>query len=128
MCHFSTHRSDVRLDRILCCHAYWLLFLQASTNVTKVAEGNKQLEPYVLVVGDVQSPTQTFLVTDQRVVTEIDIDDVPLTLMAAYFAFNICYPKGCNNFFMFMEIEVLNFPAHKASLTVRNVLSNLSVH
>ena len=128
MCHFSTHRSNVRLDRRLGCHAYRLLFLQASTNVTKVAEGNKQLEPYVLVVGDVQSPTQTFLVTDQRVVTEIDIDDVPLTLMAVYFAFNICCPKGCNNFFMFMEIEVLNFPAHKASLTVRNLLSNLSVH
>ena len=93
MCHFSTHRSDVCLDRILCCHAYWLLFLQASTNVTKVAEGNKQLEPYVLVVGDVQSPTQTFLVTDQRVVTEIDTDDVPLTLMATYFAFTVVSRK-----------------------------------
>ena len=59
----------------------------------KVAEGNKQLEPYVLVVGDVQSPTQTFLVTDQRVITEIDTDDVPLTLMAAYFAFTVVSRK-----------------------------------
>jgi len=80
------------------------------------------------LVGDVQSPTQVFLVTDQRVITEIDIDDVPLTLKAAYFAFNICYLKGCNNLLMFMEIDALNFPAHKTSLTVRNLLSNLSVH
>ena len=75
-----------------------LFFLQESASIEMVAEENEQLQPYILVVGDVENPTQTFLITDHKVVTEVPLDDIPLTLMAAYFAYNML-PKGLYQLF-----------------------------
>ena len=51
-----------------------------------------QPEPYVLMFRD-----QFFLVIDCIVVTEVDAETVPITLLSSYFVFNIRYPKGCSN-------------------------------
>ena len=42
--------------------------------------------------------------------------------------YNICYPKGCNNFYPFLEIVVLKFSPEKASPSVKYLLAKISAH
>ena len=58
-----------------------------------------QPEPYVLSYGD-----QLFLIIDCVVVTNVDVELLPLTLLLAYFVFNIKYPKGCFNLYSFWKL------------------------
>ena len=41
---------------------------------------------------------QFFLVIDCIIVTEVDTEAVPITLLSSNFIFNIGYPKDSNNF------------------------------
>ena len=97
--------------------------MQGCTNVTSIASHNSNVAPYILVAED---PLQIFLVVDKMIVCEITTEeDIPLILMSAFFSFNICYPKGSNNFYSFMEIVTLSFPIDKASSTVKHFLTSL---
>lgn len=63
---------------------------------------------------------------DKTIIFEVEVlTDIPFVLMSAFFVFNICYPKGCNNLFSFMEILTLNYPSLSASATVKYFLSSL---
>ena len=77
-----------------------------------------------MVVGE--DNLQAYLVVDSHVIDEVPIDDLPFALMAAYFVFNICYPKGCNNFYSFLEILVLNYSPEKASPSVKHLLAKIN--
>ena len=77
------------------------------------------------MVGDFEDPTQAFLVVDRQVVTEVNIEDAPLALMSAFFVCNIHYPKGCCNFYTFMEVYTLSFPISHASPTVKHFAAGL---
>ena len=57
------------------------------------------LQPYIVVVG--KDDLVAYLVVDKQVIDEVPIDNLPFALMAAFFVYNICYPKGCNNFLFF---------------------------
>ena len=85
-----------------------------------------RLEPYIVVVGE--DVLRAYLVVDSHVIDEVPIGDLPFALMAAYFVFNICYPKGCNNFFSFLEIVVLNYCPEKASPSVKYLLAKINAH
>ena len=83
----------------------------------RVSEENKILEPYIIVVGSPDCYTQAFLIIDGRLIGEVkDIDTIPLVLLAAYYAFNICYPKGLGAFYSILEVIVLNTPLLKTTL------------
>ena len=49
---------------------------------------------------------QFFLVIDCIIVTEVDTEAVPITLLSSNFIFNIRYPKDDNNLFSFLEVMV----------------------
>ena len=51
------------------------------------------MQPYILIVG--QEAVQAYLVVDKKVVDDVSFEDIPYILMAAFFVYNICYPKGC---------------------------------
>ena len=73
-------------------------------------------EPYILVFQE-----QLFLVIDCMVLMEVvDPESIPILLISAYFVFNIQYPKGCNNFFSFLEVVFLNGNGNKLNSTVKN--------
>ena len=77
-------------------------------------EDGENLAPYILLVGDVKSHSQVFLVIDKKIVTEFDnIDDVPFYLMSAFFVFNVQYLMGYSNFYTLMEIYTLDYPIEK---------------
>lgn len=67
-----------------------------------------QPEPLVVVVGDHRDAQQAFLVSENKTVREITVSDIPIIyLLAMYYVFNMCYPKGCNNSYAFLEITLL---------------------
>ena len=90
--------------------------------------GKRQSEPYVLIMGTYQKPKQSFLIVDSHMVVEVNCEDIPLILMCAFFVFNICYTKGCNNFFLFLEYSLLNFRTKKLSTSVSHFLASLHTH
>ena len=97
--------------------------LQGDSNLTTAAKQNSNITPYILSCDE----EELYLIVDKIVVCEIpNYLDVPFVLMSAYFVFNICYPRGCNNLFSFMEILTLNYPSEKASPTVKHFLSSLA--
>ena len=59
--------------------------MQGCSNIADIAADNSNLAPYILAVGDYKEVEQLFLVTDKKVVLEIKTEDVPLTLMSAFF-------------------------------------------
>ena len=85
-----------------------------------------RLEPYIAIVG--KESLDASLVVDHQVVDEVPIDNLPFVLMAAFFVYNICYPKGCNNFYSFLEVSMLKYSAEKASPSVSHLLAKLSAH
>ena len=55
---------------------------------------------------DEDSSSQVFLVIDQQIHCEVtNQGDCVLALLSSYHVFNICYPKGCNNFFVFLKLN-----------------------
>lgn len=77
-------------------------------NINSVVEEVSNLAPYILIVGSVMNATQAFLVTDKKIISEIScFEDIPFSLMSAFFVYNIQYPVGCSNFYAFMEIITL---------------------
>ena len=125
---------------IICMHASWHVYVslclyiccsfssvQGCTNITAVAEGNSNITPYILVTGDIAGPMQAFLVVDKTIISEVPLlYDLPFALMAAFFVFNICYPKCCNHLYSFMEVVTLSYPAQKTSATIKYFLSSLN--
>lgn len=85
-----------------------------------------RLEPYIAVIG--KESLEAYLVVDGTVVDEIPIDNLPFVLMAAFFVYNICYPKGCNNFYSFLEVSMSKYSAENASPSVSHLLAKLSAH
>ena len=78
------------------------------------------MTPYILVCG-ADANIQSFLVVDKVIISEVKtFNDLPFALMSAYFVFNICYPRGCNNLFSFMEVMTLKYLSTKASATVKH--------
>ena len=86
-----------------------LCIVQGCENVTTVVEDISNLTPYMLIVGNIGDATQAFLVAVKKIISDVKFDDLPFCLMAAFFVFNICYPKGCCNFYAFMEDVTLDY-------------------
>ena len=77
-----------------------------------MAKDSGRLEPYIAIVG--KESLDAYLVVDQQVIDEVPIHNLPYLLIAAFFVYNICYPKDCSNFYSFLEISMLGYSAEKA--------------
>ena len=84
--------------------------------------------PYLLLIGDLKETIeQVFLVTDCSIITEVKQDDSPLVLLSSYFVYNICYPKGCNNLFSFLEVMFFDSSLDKLAPTVKQFYASIFV-
>ena len=81
----------------------------------------QQAEPYIILVGTMGDPSQEFFF----VIGEVELKKIPLVLLGAYFVFNICYCKGCNNMFSYLEVLCLDANASKISPTVKHLIISL---
>lgn len=92
----------------------------------RVAEENNILEPYIIVIGSVHHYTQAFLIIDNRVIGEVeDIETIPIVLLASYYVFNICYPKGFGAFYSILEVIILKTQLSKTSPSVQHVFASI---
>ena len=79
-----------------------------------------------MVVG--QEPQQIFLIVDGEIIMEVSSSSCNVVLLSSFFVFNICYPKGCNNVYGFLEFAYFNTTLDKLTPTVKQFLANLSCH
>ena len=66
------------------------------------------MEPYILIIGDLENIDSAFLVIDSQVRYEVEVEDIVFSLLSTFFVFNICYHKGTQNFFQFLEVILLD--------------------
>lgn len=77
-----------------------------------------QAEPMVVVVGDYREPEQAFLVSENKTVCEINTSDIPIYLLAMFYVYNMCYPKGCTNFYAFLELTLFKLTVQVPSSVI----------
>ena len=70
-------------------------------------------------------PVQAFLVCE-KILCEISTKDIPVSLLMPYYTFNMCYPKGCSNFYTFIEAGVFNMSIKNIPHTVEGLLTRLN--
>lgn len=103
-----------------------MMYVQETLDTNTAVESKGQSEPYVLLIGSYKDPRQAFLVVDCFVVCEIkNIGNVPLALLSAYFVFNVCYPKGLNNVYTFLEHALFNLKHKHITPTVGQFLAGI---
>ena len=44
---------------------------------------------------------------ERTAVATFPLKDLPLILVGAFYAYNMHYPEGCNNFYTFLEVAFL---------------------
>ena len=95
----------------------------------KAAEEVPTSQPCAVVaIKDLSDVKDAFLVIEKKVICRIPHTDLPLALLAAFYAFNMHYPEGCNNIYSFFEAALLGkrHPGRKTRLAaVLATLSNL---
>ena len=78
-------------------------------------------------------PCQAFFVVDSYLIGKVEMNKIPIVLLAAYFVFNICYCKGCYNVYSYVysyfeTFETLFFDTitSEISPTVKHLLTALN--
>lgn len=91
----------------------------------EIAKSNSTLEPYFIVYGEDEFNMEAHLVVDKNVIDVVEMADLPFALLAAFFVFNICYPRGCSNFYTMLEILMLHYSCEKANPSVKQLLPKI---
>ena len=82
--------------------------------------------PMVIIIGDHKDPVQAFLVCEKKILCEISTKDIPVSLLMPYYTFNMCYPKGCSNFYTFIEVGIFNMSVKNVPHTLAGLLTRLN--
>ena len=80
----------------------------------------------IIIIGEYRNPIQGFLVCEKKMICEIPTKESPIYLLALYYIFNMCYPKGCNNFYAFIEIGIFNLGVKNVPITIGTFLTRLN--
>lgn len=96
-----------------------LHIIQGAVHVDQIVKHCPNKHPYILVIGTIKSPEQLFLIADKTVVREVEVNSVLTNLLAAYYMFNVCYPRGLVNLFTFLEVFLLHLNPKKVAPCVK---------
>ena len=105
--------------------------IQTSLKVDVAAFDIHHLNPCIIAKEDkgVEKDTETFLVAEKTVICKIPGHQALLTLLAAYYAFNMAYaiyPKGLTCLHVLLEKVLLNRHTSKESQLVATLFTSLS--
>ena len=78
-----------------------------------------------LLVKEVPGAVEVFLVCEDHVLTGCTGMEAPIVLLAAYYFFNVSYPKGTVSFFTALEIKLCDQLKRKFPATVSNFIMGL---
>lgn len=80
----------------------------------------------IVAVGDHRQPEQTFLCLEKRILGEVEPENVAVTLLSTYYAYNLYYPKGTGNLYSFLEVSLFNLNKRNMSATVSGLFARLN--
>ena len=84
--------------------------LQESINLNETARETEEKAPSLLAIGR----REIHMVAEGEVLFKIEkLHEVPYLLLAAYYSFNMKYPKGLNGMYTLLEYMILGKPPAK---------------
>lgn len=96
--------------------------MQASLSLTAAVSGSSQSHPSIIVKEMPGEKVEVFLVCEQVIISEIAGMEAPLLLLAAYYSYNMQYPKGLSSFFTLLEVKLCGMKPRKVPSAVSNAL------
>lgn len=81
----------------------------------KVASEVDEPAPTLLVVGHLNAIKEVFLVAEKQILCNIKTIESPLSLLSAFYSYNMNYPKGLESLYGFLEYAILDKKPHKMS-------------
>ena len=99
--------------------------MQASLSLTAAVSGSSQSHPFLIVKEMPGEKVEVFLVCEQVIISEIAGIEAPLALLAAYYSYNMQYPRGLSSFFTLLEVKLCGIKPHKVPSAVSNALIGL---
>ena len=111
-----------------CPKCLWCHFLfQESLSISAAASEKDEAAPTLIVKESFEGEvSEVFLVSEKVVLCKIDPPKSPLFLFAAFYAFNMQYPKGLVSLYTFLEIFLFNKRPKKIPSIVSSILSCLN--
>ena len=86
----------------------------------------KEPAPTILVLGQMGEIKEVLLVVEYQVVCRVKPREAPLCLLAAYYAYDMKYPKGLENFYTFLDIILLDKQTKKLPSILSRLFAQLS--
>ena len=59
------------------------------------------------------------------VIGEVDIQCIPMFILAAYFVYHICYARGCHNLFSYFEVLFLDANPIKLPSSIKHFMTTI---
>ena len=115
-------RTAAKSSRLIIFTLVWKyiwLYLHAAvyffqfSDVSTEAKNTEYPQPVIIIRGQAKTPKDGYLVVENRIMSRINLTDVPIILFASYCVFNLQYCTGCTNVFSFLEVLFLNAPPVK---------------
>ena len=83
----------------MCDSSFVKLHIQETESIRNAAENVPTSQPTIVV----QKNMEAFLIIEKLPICKVPLGDLPLTLLAAFYTFNLHYPEGCSNLYSFFE-------------------------
>ena len=99
--------------------------MQASLSLTAAVTGCTMSHPSLIVKEKIGDEVEVFLICEQMIVTQVTGLEAPIVLLAAYYAFNMQYPKGLQSFCTLLEVMLCGIKPGKVPNVVSNALIGL---
>ena len=72
--------------------------------MTAAVIGCKTSRPSLIIKEKIGEEVEIFLICEQTIITQVTGLEAPIALLAAYYAFNMQYPKGLQSFCTLLEV------------------------
>lgn len=105
-------------------YQFFPVLLQNVVSVEAAIAESTELAPSLLVKRNFDgSIKEVFLICERQVLCKITPELSPLYLLAAFYAFNMKYPKGLHSLYTLFQIILLNSRPKKVPAIVSKVLT-----
>ena len=99
--------------------------MQASQNMAAAASALSVVHPSLIVKEKLDRQVEVFLACEKTLITDVKGLEAPYILLAAFYAFNMVYPKGTTSFYTLLEILLLGMKPKKIPSIVSKILVSL---
>ena len=77
-------------------------------------------------MGQMGEIKEVLLIIEGQIVCNVKAREAPLCLLSAYYAYNMKYPKGLENFYLFLELVILDKQTKKLPSVLTRLFTQLN--